>query len=478
MSTQRYKGPSECSRLANGRIKPPSRRSRWVSFSLTRGDPLRELLERRLPRRRSPPRRWTAPLDGPYLCDMNRLSVVVAVLALLVASIPVSAQNVRSAGDIVSVRYEERLSPQAIETATAPLFEGFEPIEALLAVDVYEVRFLTTDVDGSVVDTVAGLFVPVTEQRVAAPLLAFGSGTTGLGNQCAASLEEPERIRWGWYRAHMLSYASHGLVAVMPDYIGFHHPRVPQRYFSSVAGGRVLLDALRGARAVFEHHRDTIRSAVVPGSGNVVAGYSQGGHAAFSALDLHAVYAPEIRLDGGIGYGPTANVEVLMREVAAFTPYIFYSYLDIYGPDHVDPTELLAPSWMPTFERDVLGMCVDRVQRHYPFDGGRVYTPAFHRALQRNRLAEEFPDFKEILDENAAGLTGHRKPVLIIQGTEDTIVTPASQRRFTDQLRAAGSDVELIEIDDIRHRQTRQVGFTHTLRFVFEVTDSARPEGR
>jgi hypothetical protein len=69
----------------------------------------------------------------------------------------------------------------------------------------------------------------------------------------------------------------------------------------------------------------------------VTAGYSQGGHAALAALDMNEAYAPELRLDGAVGFGSTNSVEMLMKEAGYYSPYIVYTYLLIYGPELVDP---------------------------------------------------------------------------------------------------------------------------------------------
>jgi acetyl esterase/lipase len=90
-------------------------------------------------------------------------------------------------------------------------------------------------------------------------------------------------------------------------------------------------------------------------------------------------------------------------------------------------------------------MCVNEFQYCYPYEREPLYTERFYDALYGDRLTEEFPAFKEILDRNVTGLDGHGKPVLMIQGNQDIIVTNPAQREYVERLRAVGSDVELIE---------------------------------
>jgi pimeloyl-ACP methyl ester carboxylesterase len=416
---------------------------------------------------------------------MRRVVQVLAVLAgaLLVAAGSVFAQtdsgddsgaplNPESA-EIIWLEYQGRVSASAIDAEATPLFDGFAPGEPVFpapkprfAADVYRVRFWSLDFDGSPVEVEASLYVPISRLPLRAPVLAFGSGTTGLGDHCAPSLEQPEVRRLGYYRANMLSYAGQGFITIFPDYTGFNNPDMAQRYFSAAAEGYLMLDSLRVARAIVSDPEHAFRTLVRPATENFTAGYSQGGHAALAAADMAATYAPELNLVGAIGFGSTNSVEMLMREAAYYTPEIIYTYLQMYGPERVRVDELLQERWIPTLEADVLRMCVDEFQYFYPFDGEPLYTERFFTALHERRLDEEFPEFKAILDENETGLSGHGIPVLLVEGVQDIIVTPPAQREYADRLRESGSRVDLLEIDGARHRHTRPSGFLASVAFM------------
>lgn len=398
-------------------------------------------------------------------------------MAIISAFVTLSATSARDAGNhlrtadnapgsIISVVFEERLSANQIARDTAPLFEQFDRPDPRYAVDVYRVHFWSSDFDGSPLDALATIYVPIMQERQEAPVLAFLSGTTGVGNQCATSLEQPEVIRWGWYRQNMLAYGAQGIITIFPDYLGFNNDEIPQRYFSAAAEGHLMLDALRATRQFFERYHDGSRSSVLPGPGNFTAGYSQGGHAALAAADINMEYAPEIRLDGAIGFGSTNNVETLMREAAYYTPYILLSYRSMYGPEVIRYEDLILPRWLPTLEEDVMRMCVDQFQVFFPFDGRDLYTPEFYSALHEGRLHQAFPELKAILDKNETGLSGHGKPVLMVQGNQDIIITNPEQRLYVERLRASGSFVDYLEMEGVRHRHTRPAGFARSVEFI------------
>lgn len=228
-----------------------------------------------------------------------------------------------------------------------------------------------------------------------------------------------------------------------------------------------MLDALRAVRGAFDEYTDQIDTAVRPGDINVTSGYSQGGHAALAALDMNERYAPDVPVAGAIGFGSTNSVEVLMKEAGYYSPYIIYTYQQIYGSAIVDPAELLQKRWAETLEEDVMRMCVNEFQYYYPYEREPLYTEAFYDALYSDALTSEFPTFKRILDENESGLDNHGKPVLMIQGNQDIIVTNNAQRDFVERLRDSGSTVELVEMEGVRHRHTRPAGFARSVEFIF-----------
>ena len=401
-----------------------------------------------------------------------RRSFVLAAALAVLCTASAYAQRIVPAyeppvpGALLSVVFQERVSPQQIASEGAPLFEDFPVLEPQYATDIYRIVFWTSDADGSPVRANASLYIPVSRTAILAPVLAFGSGTTGIGNQCAPSLERPEIVRLGWYRANMLAYSGQGIITIFPDYIGFGDPRMPQRYFSKYAEGHLMLDSLRAARAVASSMRTLLRTNALPSTASFTAGYSQGGHAALAAADLLPEYAPEIDLVGAIGFGSTNSVETLMREAGYYPPNIIYTYMELYGRDVIRPEEIFQPRWLVNLEYDSLTKCVREFQLYYPFNIKDLYTERFYEAITERRLHEEFPTLKRILDENESGLSGHGVPVLMIQGAADVIVSNEAQREYVERLRATGVEVTYAELPRVLHRQTRPAGFVHSIDFV------------
>jgi pimeloyl-ACP methyl ester carboxylesterase len=367
--------------------------------------------------------------------------------------------------------FREQFSLLRIDELARPLFEGLELPNLRFPVDTFELQYRSSDFDGSPAVIRARLFVPRFAEPENRPLLVFGSGTTGIADTCAPSLERPELRRWGHYQGNMLAYAACGFITVFPDYLGFNDPGRPQRYFSRAAEAHVLLDAARAVQAFFAVFPQKARPSGVV----FAAGYSQGGHAAFAAADLRASYAPEVPLRGIIGFAATTDVTALLREGTSYASFVLYSYSRMYGQERVEPAQYLQERWARTLEADAGGMCVDEFQKYYPLDGRKLYRPEFFEALHGDRLGEQYPSLAAALAENRSGLSGHGLPALVVQGEADTIVTTATQARFVEELEGAGSQVRFLVLKGVTHRLTRPAGFRASVEWMEAQAAEASP---
>jgi acetyl esterase/lipase len=364
-----------------------------------------------------------------------------------------------------------RWTPARIEAEGERLFQWYGVPDARYAVDEYVVHYRSRDYDGTVVEVKSQLYVPLLEEPAERPVLLFGSGTTGVADKCAPSLEEPDEVRWGYYRTNMASYAAQGIITIFPDYIGFNDPQRAHRYFSKAAEAHVLLDGYRAVTNFFEERNLAAR----PGNSAFTAGYSQGGHAALAAADLVAEYAPDVPLQGAIGFAATNNVTTLLKEAAYYAPYIFYAYRDMYGSDEIRPSLYLREPWASTLEQDVREKCVKEMELYYPFDGRRLFTTSFYNALHNGRLESEYPGLYRRLQENLSGLSGHGIPALMVQGRYDVIITPAAQREYVSQLCDTGVDVRYLLYEDARHRHTRPAGFRASVDWMEAIASGEAP---
>jgi len=367
-------------------------------------------------------------------------------------------------GSVLSLEPAGTFPVDSIRKTIPSFFDMYTAPRVEYSVNKYILTFSSIDFDGTPVKIRAQLYVPALTSPSGRPVYVFASGTTGIGDNCAPSLEIPETRRWGWYEQNMLAYAALGFIVVFPDYTGFNDPDRPQRYFSKLAEGYMMLDAIRATLASFP--LDGTRAK--PSGAVFTAGYSQGGHAAMAAADLRASYAPDLPLTGVVTYGSTNDVEALVREGTAYAPLIFYSYLDMYGDSLIRPADYLQERWMPTFMQDASTMPVDEFQVYYGYDYKKLYTPLFAKALYGGTFAVEYPGLSRALTENHTGLSGHGVPSLVIQGDADFIVTTATQTKFVLALRAKGSAVKYFILPKVSHKYTRMAGFDASVAWMTE----------
>lgn len=415
-------------------------------------------------RKRSPGRRWPSPLSAAY---RGFRRVLLAVLAALLYAPALLAQP----GAIVTVEFDRSYSAAEVDAATASLFSGYDRPSARTAVEVYWLRYESRYSDGSRSVVTSQLFLPRSQAGTGdadsrggegpRDLYLFGPGSTGILDVCRPSREHTAGIYWGSYRAHTLAFAGQGMVGLLPDYMGFGDPNRLQPFFHEEAGAHLMLDGVRATRAF-------LRRAGRSGIDRVfLAGYSQGGHAAFAAADYREQYAPDVAIDGIIGYGPTTDMHALIREFVVVGPVVAYTFRNRYGVDRFDPALMLQERWLERLDHDVTRQCIGGLQSYYPWNPYELYREEFVEPLMAGELGGAFPEIDAILREQSTGLSGHRVPALILQGTDDIVVYPETQTAFVTRLRQAGSEVRYYIYEDERH-DVRQAAHLDVLAWIEE----------
>ncbi|MCB9100547.1 MAG: alpha/beta fold hydrolase [Anaerolineales bacterium] len=383
--------------------------------------------------------------------------------ASAVGPTPISTQVVRQTNGAGSVT--------AVEVVGT-----FEPVGNYF-VDLYRIRYQTLTDEDQPVEARAYLYIPLTAEKEAFPVLAYGNGTTGIGPNCAPLDEIRHGANWGGHHYQMLEYAAQGFIVVWPNGQGFDDTQPAHPYFIAKNEARTMLDAVRATYNFIVEGRATGTEAK-PLAAVFLGGYSSGGHAAFAAKDWAARYAPELTITGVLGHGPTTNVETLMKENPIFSPYLVYAYRAFYGEVVIDPTRVFQDNWLVSFNSDAMTQCIDDIYFYYSPNARLMYRAEFRDALYTDRLASFAPQFKRALDTNASGLAGvgMAVPVLILQGTADMVVTPPSQEQFVTELCRRGSRVTYLTYPAIDHAQTRIESFRDTISWMNTLADGGRPK--
>lgn len=334
------------------------------------------------------------------------------------------------------------------------------------------VKYISYDLDGKEINIYARVYLP-TNATGKAPILAFAPGTTGMGDQCAASLEQPAKANWANYESHMVTFAGQGYATVITDYEGMRDEERIHHYMVGELEGRAVLDSVRAAKKVAPGLADDQRV--------IVAGFSQGGHSAAWADKIAAQYAPEVRLKGVVGYGPVTDVERTMADAARganiswFGPYVLTSYADYYKRSYNLAT-ILQPKWTVTTRNDVLANCIDTNSTFWGRNPAEVYTPDFLQALKEGNLANAgYSQFAGDLKRNTTIDTATRTPKFIAQGQLDNVVLPAQQTSLLPLMcRSAKAPIQLTIYPTATHYNVIPHSYADVTRWMNAViTDQA-----
>jgi acetyl esterase/lipase len=310
----------------------------------------------------------------------------------------------------------------------------------------WDVLYLSEAVDGRPVAVSGVVYAPEgPAPGEGRPVVSWGHGTVGLADDCAPS-------RSGVVVPGLPELLDAGYVVAATDYEGLGTPG-PHPYLVGGSAGRSVLDAARAAGRI---------DGAGAGSRVVVAGHSQGGHAALFAGRLASEHAPELDLLGVVGSAPAAELSTLLRSAVPITPAFglvasaIYAYGAVY--DDLDLAEVLTP---PALERiDVVEQrCLQGVTEAFSDRAPSAWLVANPVDLE---------PWERRIEENEPGSAPISAPVLVVQGATDFVVPAASTRTAVERLCAGGNVVDYREYPGTNHAEILAEAGTDVLAWVAE----------
>lgn len=137
------------------------------------------------------------------------------------------------------------------------------------------------------------------------PVIGYAAGTQGMADKCAPSRQFSEGIEYEG--AFMDALLKRGYAIAMTDYEGLGTQGV-HTYMDRVSQGRAVLDAVRAAQRVSGTGLST-------NSPVGLMGYSQGGGAAASAVELASTYAPDLKVKGALVGAVPADLAAVAKNL-------------------------------------------------------------------------------------------------------------------------------------------------------------------
>lgn len=261
------------------------------------------------------------------------------------------------------------------------------------------------------------------------PVLSWAHGTTGVADACAPSTFGVGLI------PDLQGYLDAGYVVAATDYEGLGTPGV-HPYLVSASEGRGVLDAARAARALVPETADSL----------VVAGHSQGGHAALAAAEIADDWAPALDLVGTVAIAPAADLEVMVPGMfaipfaRAFAVLVAAGWADTY-PD-LDERDVLGPEGLRVAEAARSDACIAGLFGEVIGADDADLVVAGPETLEpwARRIAEN-----TIKPDRVEG------PVLLVQGSSDPLVATGLTETLAERLCEADSPVRLRVYDGADH---------------------------
>ena len=259
------------------------------------------------------------------------------------------------------------------------------------------------------------------------PLVGFGVGTHGIGDDAAPS----RLISTGrdWEAGVMALVLARGIAVAITDYQGLGTPG-DHAYMVGRALGANVLDSMRAARELLPEELPKTGPAAI-------MGYSEGGVAAAWAAQLQPTYAPELPLVGVAAGAAAADMELAGPTLNGS----FFSFFLAYGAigyAAAYPELDLEPYLTPD------GRNAIKALRHSNVLQAAMRGPRFAHVDQLTQPnVMELPEWRARLAENRLGTIASAAPVLLHHGRHDQIVSFEHSEQLLKDWLALGVDASL-----------------------------------
>ena len=367
---------------------------------------------------------------------------VTRAAGALVASLSAALLATTLAASPATAAVEEPPRPPFYEApATLPAAAGdvirserltflLDPLDATSLVrNATRVLYRTTDRTGTPIAASGTVLVPNAPWVGVGsrPVIGYAPGTQGMADRCAPSRQFAEGIEYEG--VVMEGLLQRGYAIAMPDYEGLGTAGV-HTYMDRVSQGRATLDVVRAAQR--------LDGTGLSASGPVgLQGYSQGGGAAASAVELAPTYAPELRLRGAVVGAVPANLAAVATHLdgGPFSAFAFFALRGLAASYDIDLAPYLNATGRAT---------MDAVEQDCVFD---LLDNAFVRS---ETLSADGRPLSELMDEEPFGslIAAQRigtirptVPVLVSHSTLDDTIPFALGRTMAKAWCGKGANV-------------------------------------
>ncbi len=305
-----------------------------------------------------------------------------------------------------------------------------DPLDATSLVrGANRVLYKTTNRSGRAIAVSGTVLVPTTPWAGpgSRPVIGYAPGTQGMADRCAPSRLFSDGIEYEGVGIEGLLLR--GYAVAMPDYEGLGTVGV-HTYMDRVSQGRATLDVVRAAQRL----TGTGLSATSPVG---LMGYSQGGGAAASALELQPTYAPELRLEGAVvGAVPADLAQVATNlDGGPFSAFAFFALRGLSASYSIDLTPYLNAEGRATMEA---------VEQDCVFD---LFDNAFKKSADLSADGQPMSElmkaepFRSVIESQRIGTLKPSVPVLVTHSALDDTIPYAVGKQLARSWCGKGANI-------------------------------------
>lgn len=331
--------------------------------------------------------------------------------------------------------------------------KGITPIDGAASNTL--VLYSSRDVNGKKVSASGIVSVPPGKApKKGWPVITYAHGTTGTADVCAptrspaTSLQAPYTT---YINPELQDWTDAGYAVVRTDYAGLGTPG-PHGYLIGADEGHSVLDIVSAARA--------LNPSI--GKKFLIAGHSQGGHAALFAAGEAASYAKGLKLRGTVAYAPASHTAEQAELLPALT---FPSGLSALA------TLIVEGASTVTDQVQIPAILSDPALAFYP----QVNTTCLPQLGASDSLgglppsellrdgADTAPLISVLTANNPAVTT--KAPILLAQGSADTTVFPQFTNLLNNELVDMGNKVDYKVYPGVTHGEIPAAAEADALAF-------------
>jgi acetyl esterase/lipase len=272
------------------------------------------------------------------------------------------------------------------------------------------------------------------------PVITWAHGTTGVADVCAPSRDfagSPNVTGETYINTDLNAWLAAGYAVLRTDYEGLGTPG-KHPYLVNVSEGRSVVDIVRAAMQLDSNI----------GKRYLIAGHSQGGHAALAAAGLASTWGKGLQLRGTVAFAPASH---LLDQASLLPALTTPSSLTALA------TLILDGASTQSTAININAILSDQALQFYPL----LQSECLSRLSQADQLGGIPPSNLERQGADTSALNPVLAamnpavrtvaPILIPQGEADTTVFPVFTNQLKDQLIGLGDNVTYKTYPGVNH---------------------------